>query len=773
MIKPLSLLFVLLTLCGSACAALVNGNFEQDADHDNVADSWSRINAPLFDWSGTKAASGSGAVEVNLRNSVLQRSGIAPGMQYTMAASLHSDVAFGYASFLLQWEDQHGIVGADQSPWLGISDEYQRRYFSASAPLDATQVAVAPRSPMDQFWAWVDDVALYGEDFANGDFEQNTKGSPANWSLNGAAVYDRSGSHSHSGKAAIALGVADEAVQRIAAVDPAKQYAARFWVRSDAPSSGTLDLHWMDEFGDGVSHQQFLFNASPQWQMLAFFFSPPTNAQLLRFALKGNTIETVWIDDASISWITASPRRFSPNADDLQDKTTIYFYLPQAMEVSARITEPGGKERLLLDNLFMLPGVQAVQWDGRWDDGTIAADGTVEARVAIGDLVLHANIIVAAARTYRIQPTLSSQEFPIGIWGLGAWNESLPNKDELLDQLKAAGFNCAIPMSLPVENRAELMAAASERQFGIYLWLQEIDQAIRRHRAYAAIDEWSIRKMADAIAQQFANSPALRGYYLTDEPGIRHAQAMGIAERIFARVDPLHPGMGALADTPDLQKIDAFTQTPVMLFDSYPFFEHTSANAAAMRQFVQTHRAAREAADAAGKKFWAFIQSFSLTDQWRRPMAEEIRAQFHALLALDARGIFYFMQNSGDELAGLYDKQQKSTPLMKQVARLNDQMEQVISTLESLKRSDQPIEVLQGDVLAQAFVNNSGVTYVYAANLDPQQPTAARLRLPGIMAIHAIDERDGITYAVDREGSYSVLLLTLAPGDGLLLRLEP
>jgi hypothetical protein len=81
------------------------------------------------------------------------------------------------------------------------------------------------------------------------------------------------------------------------------------------------------------------------------------------------------------------PKAFSPNGDGVLDRARVGFVLREPAEVSFSVIDSEGREVRRLVDSRRLPGDQELffDWDGRDDEGRVAADGVYRLRVVRGD----------------------------------------------------------------------------------------------------------------------------------------------------------------------------------------------------------------------------------------------------------------------------------------------------------------------------------------------------------------------------------------------------
>ena len=80
----------------------------------------------------------------------------------------------------------------------------------------------------------------------------------------------------------------------------------------------------------------------------------------------------------------ATPLVVSPNGDKRKDTARISFELPKGDRTTVAIVTAGGDERRrLLDDKRLPSGRQAIDWDGRDDDGNVLGDGQYYVRVSL------------------------------------------------------------------------------------------------------------------------------------------------------------------------------------------------------------------------------------------------------------------------------------------------------------------------------------------------------------------------------------------------------
>jgi len=172
-----------------------------------------------------------------------------------------------------------------------------------------------------------------------------------------------------------------------------------------------------------------------------------------------------------------------------------------------------------------------------------------------------------------------------------------------------------------------------------------IDPRIYRELPHEANWEATVQ----AVVHDYANHPALYGYYLTDEPHLRHFDALAQLTRAFETCDPDHvPYINLFPNyaSPDqLGTVDyeyhvqAYLDTvrpPLLSYDHYALMEWGDRP-----EYFANLEVIRRQALRVGVPFWNIILSTPHFN-YRDPSPADLRWQVYTTLAYGGKGLAYF-----------------------------------------------------------------------------------------------------------------------------------
>ncbi len=115
------------------------------------------------------------------------------------------------------------------------------------------------------------------------------------------------------------------------------------------------------------------------------------SAILLGLAFLTATPATILAADTirpSVTSLSVSPSRFSPNSDGVSDRAAIRFRLSERCSVTIRILSPvtGATVRTVVSGLRLYAGARSVVWDGKNDAGSVLPDGRYTVRIFACDM---------------------------------------------------------------------------------------------------------------------------------------------------------------------------------------------------------------------------------------------------------------------------------------------------------------------------------------------------------------------------------------------------
>jgi ligand-binding sensor domain-containing protein len=93
--------------------------------------------------------------------------------------------------------------------------------------------------------------------------------------------------------------------------------------------------------------------------------------------------------------LNCQPRVFSPETGMFSTTTTISFGLAKPTSVTIKIYNAARRlERTLIEDKELKPGVAAVKWDGKDDDGNIVTSGLYIVSISAGDMIKSKTVVV-------------------------------------------------------------------------------------------------------------------------------------------------------------------------------------------------------------------------------------------------------------------------------------------------------------------------------------------------------------------------------------------
>lgn len=310
---------------------------------------------------------------------------------------------------------------------------------------------------------------------------------------------------------------------------------------------------------------------------------------------------------------------------------------------------------------------------------------------------------------------------PIGIFG-----SSL--QPEMLDLLKASGFNCTLPygsMSLkgsteplpPLEQIARALDGAAAKGIKVIFSLKDIGSS-----QSGGFDLWHGIKGAEAITtavvSRLKDHPAILAWYTADEASPSQASRLTAMRRLCNTLDQAHPVYGVFYQYEQLP-----TYAPafdVIGIDPYPLSGNT----------LQMAVYAMDQARRTGLPIWSVPQVFN----WGvfkpaernnpNPSEEKMRSLILLEAALGAKGfILYSYQDLRPPRSAAGNFETEWPKVRNLVAMLKK--------LEPFIMSGQPAEILlKGPVVAAELRNSAGKRAVIICSVGPGKATAS-LRLDG------------------------------------------
>lgn len=377
-------------------------------------------------------------------------------------------------------------------------------------------------------------------------------------------------------------------------------------------------------------------------------------------------------------------------------------------------------------------------------------------------------------------PLLTPEQFPILPWG---WTPASP---DVFAGIRECGFNLAgfvNPQDLDQVDRAGLKAIV-------------FDHAAHVTDEAAELGAEEIAQQVQALVSRVKGHPALFGYYLRDEPGVKAYPGLARWSRAFRRADPdalpyinLFPNYAQPSQmgVPDYEQyVQEFLEQvspPFLSYDNYSLMQDGSLRS----QYFPNLEVMRAAALRAGLPFWNIVLS-NAHFEYAEPTPAGLRFQVYTSLAYGARGISYFTYFAPDvgnyRLAPINQFGEK-TATWDMLREVNLQIHRLGPTYVHLRsvnvfhtrenpvgsrsiESSHFVETISGgSFVVGEFEAPDGQPYILVVNKDLRQsvPVQVRFKLHGQML--RTSPFSGKSAPVGGEDNW------LAPGQGVLLAIAP
>jgi hypothetical protein len=276
-------------------------------------------------------------------------------------------------------------------------------------------------------------------------------------------------------------------------------------------------------------------------------------------------------------------------------------------------------------------------------------------------LVLALALAAPARASSDFLGTNQSKFFPIGIWYEGnvrdASHLSAPPQDsddavryyeETFAQLKSWGLNViAIPNN--TDAHAKRLLEAADRVGGLNIVVETAAT-----RDFTGTDAQA-QALAQSLSTQFSSHTSLLRFQLRDEPPESMQPALRRLSRWISLSDSRHPGFGAICCNLEVgtDKMMAFNE---LVYDVYPLGVGTPVGDVPALESWGSRVDDIWRNTPRDKPFWLVIQAYSAPGSTRFPTPEELRYMTYSALVRGARGIFWFMYQTGiASMAGVVD----------------------------------------------------------------------------------------------------------------------
>jgi hypothetical protein len=261
-------------------------------------------------------------------------------------------------------------------------------------------------------------------------------------------------------------------------------------------------------------------------------------------------------------------------------------------------------------------------------------------------LILLAAVLVffagpAAVRAGDEASAYDPAQFTISYWcGPPAKFNTLQRYQEVKD----AGFTVAFPPcgAMTVEQNKQMLQFC--QQVGLKAMVQDSRMVL------AIGGSADAKAKLEQIVKDYSDSPALLGYFITDEPGAGAFAGLGEVVAYLKKIDPKHPGFinllptygrdfNALGTKTYEEYVSTFAKTVkpfVLCWDHYHFTNHGDRP-----DYFENLRTVRKVALETHTPFWQIVLAIQHFD-YRNETEAELRYDAMQTLAFGGRGLLWF-----------------------------------------------------------------------------------------------------------------------------------
>ena len=441
-------------------------------------------------------------------------------------------------------------------------------------------------------------------------------------------------------------------------------------------------------------------------------------------------------------------------------------------------------------------------------------------------VLLHSALCVSTGAAEPSSINLLYDFFPFGMYLVGPNPVSQVGKDlaEKTDftcaDLKAHNFNCVWTNNLDIVSQGNAWLTAGEKH-SVRIILQGggAPDLLRLEPPYAPAGTFENREYLEnsliphwtELVTKYRNRPALLAYSLDEEPPphpLSRYQVLDRITRLVEALDPAHPAIVAYNKITSAELAADLMKPKAIACDWYPFFSDPNngpySRSGSLSFFITNQERAYRAARKAGGPFWIMGQGEG-TDilvkgkpekpLYRLPGPNEIRWQVWCSLYCGAKGIFFYVYNTGPferpEFAanatagaelywerGMVDPNGKESAMYReasQVSREIDPLKPLLLNLDWAAPEENVIYWIESEyVLGRTFVHrNTGARYLILFNSDPAKPQPAAVELNRFAEEVAHDAK---TYDVRARKQLTAAWpdkelkeLIIPPGDGAVI----
>ena len=316
-----------------------------------------------------------------------------------------------------------------------------------------------------------------------------------------------------------------------------------------------------------------------------------------------------------------------------------------------------------------------------------------------------------------------------------------------------------------------------------------------------------VEQRLDAVVEEFADHPALWGYYVTDEPNASQFEDLARVNRYLLEKDPKHIAFINLFPTyatpqqlgnptyrDHVAKFLEIVRPKLLSYDHYALLKD-----GIRPDYFENMEIIRQQALQHGVPFNYILLSIPHFG-YRVPSETDLRWQVNTALAYGARGIMYFTYDSvpnmpASEVWGdaIIDRQGRRTARYEQVKQINSELKRLAPTLMQLTSvgvyHTRPVpngaagipeehllkRITGGPLVIGQFRSQEGRRYMMFVNRSPLQSASATIVFSDKVTLEQVDRPTGELRTVTlwrQDDSGSTWNASFKPGQGRLVRIE-
>jgi hypothetical protein len=402
--------------------------------------------------------------------------------------------------------------------------------------------------------------------------------------------------------------------------------------------------------------------------------------------------------------------------------------------------------------------------------------------------------LVSFAHAADEKSAYNPEEFTISYWAGPPPQFSTPDRYK---EIKEANFSLAFFPSWG-------MTVADNRNMLDFCQQVGLKAVIHDGRIPLAINgSADAKKTINQIIADYADHPALLGYFIADEPGAGAFPGLGEVVAYLKEKDPKHPGVininptyarnfpGALGTATYEQYVRQYADKVKPFVISYDHYHFTNSGDRA--DFFENLETVRKVSLEKKIPFWNIVLVTQHGD-YRNLTEPELRFEAMQTLAFGARGLLWFTYwdptgppNPGNWSHAMIDPAGKRTPHYDMVKAINADTKaigDVLGQCEStnivhhgeggtIKMTNSPIVPTAGDarLTIGLFKHRDGKkTLAMVANRDYKQPAkTSAIVQPATATVESFDPAKK-TWSPVQHDAAGAIPIALPPGGGMLLR---